>query len=177
MHAENIILAKNGFHSFFVLGGGDFNINHSHILGYAKSGQNPTFGIRNHYTDPEGNTWVSNVDEGTITNCVIYGDLDQELAFDTINPNGTTTLNFDFQFNMLLSDPVLTEPIFSNNYWNEEPLFMSIADGDFFYYSNSPLNNAGSNSFVNTITEAVGIGINGVPRSTPNPNIGAYERE
>ena len=166
--AENCILSKNGVHSFIVLGGGAFNFNHCTLLGYG-TGENVSaaVGISNFY----GGTGVlRGISEGTITNSLMYGNLEYELAIDTV-PDIAVTLNFDFQFNLIKSATQFTSPIFhpTNNIWEADPLLMNIEENDFHFFSTSPLNNSGGSMFPVTS----GADIEGVFRT--GPDIGAYE--
>ncbi len=174
---ENCAISRNLFHALFVLGGGDFNLNHCNLLGYASGSQNPAVGISNYYTNStDGNTYISNIDEGTITNSVIYGSQEQEIAFDTINPNGAANLSFTFDYNLIRSETIPTDNFFNNIIWNQNPLFESITEGmNFDFYSTSPLNGGANPVYANTIPEAMGIGMNNVPRDLSTPDLGAIE--
>ena len=147
--AENCIFAKNDVHSVLVLGGGDFNINHCHILGYADGGESGSaIGISNSYYNPNSaQTEISPIDEGVITNSVIYGYSDYELAIDTINPSQTFTFGFQFRNNLIKSDTPFIGSYFSDNDYNLDPLFINIEEGDFYFYSTSPLNNSSNPSY------------------------------
>ena len=167
--AENCVIAKNGIHSLLVLEGGDFNFNNCHLLGYANGNQgSAAIGISNYYANQSTQTTVvSSINEGTITNSVIYGNTDYEIAIDTIS-DVAITLNFDFQYNLIKSQTVFTSPIFNptNNLWNSEPLFINTNEYDFHFGSSSPLiDNAGPMS--------TPVDIEGNGRSIPD--IGAYE--
>lgn len=167
--AENCLIYKNQNHALLVLEGGDFNFNHCHLVGYSdQGGQVPAVGLSNAYYDPNsGTTYISSINEGVITNSVIYGTLDQELAFDTISDPGIT-LSFQFEYNLIRSQSVFTESFFSNNIWNQSPQFKSVTDSDFEFFSGSPLQDAGNNIFF-TPSDILG-------NSRLNvPDIGCYE--
>jgi hypothetical protein len=170
VEAENCILAKHGTHSLLVLEGGDFNLNHCHLIGYGNGQEvGAAVGISNYFVDQINQvTNVGSINEGTITNSVIYGNLDNELAIDTLS-DIAITLNFDFRNNLIRSTTVFTEPFYVDNIWNNEPLFYNIGDNDFHWYSTSPLD--GGASF--TFPTSSGLDIEGVVRS--GPDIGAYE--
>lgn len=166
VHAENCIISNNETHALLVLEGGDFNFNHCNLLGYG-SAKGPAVGISNYYTNPiSGITNVGSVHEGTMTNCVIYGNNDFNLALDTLQMNGVT-LNFQFSNCLIRSDSVFSDPYFTNVLWNQNPLFENTAQGDFLYLPNSPLNGNGLNT-------GLTLDIFGNPRQNP-PDIGAVE--
>jgi hypothetical protein len=176
--AENCIIDKNGVHALLVLEGGDFNFNHCNLLGYA-GGQDAgaAVGISNYFVDQvNGVTNIGSINEGTITNSVIYGDLDYELAIDTI-PDMAITLNFNFSNNLIKSEAIFTSSLFTANIWNQEPVFKNIPERDFSLYSTSPLIGAGSCSFPVTNSFSPGTDIVGYTRAVcPSaPDIGAYE--
>ncbi len=165
--AENCIIAKNGVHSLLVLEGGDFNFNNCHLIGYGTGGNSAAaVGISNYYSNPATQTTtIASINEGTITNSVIYGNINHELAIDTIS-DAAITLNFDFQYNLIKSETIFSSSIFTNNLWNNNPLFLDIGAYDFHYTSSSPLFNAGGPMSTPTDIEGIGRII---------PDIGAYE--
>jgi hypothetical protein len=171
--AENCVFAKNTIHSLLVLGGGDFNFNHCHLLGYSNSTESsPAVGISNSYYNPNSfQTEISAIDEGVITNSVIYGYSDYELAIDTINPSQTFNFGFQFTSNHIKSLTPFNGNYFSNNTYNIDPMFVNIQTGDYLYYSSSPLNNT-ANPLYPTLN---GLDIIETPRN-PISDKGAYEK-
>lgn len=172
--AENCIISKNGSHALIVLEGGDFNFNHCHLLGYGGfEDQASAVGISNYYVDQiNAVTNIGSINEGTITNSVIYGSLDHELAIDTI-PDVAITLNFSFESNLIRSQTIFSEPFYNNNIWNSNPFFINVSLNDYTFWPSSPTNDNGDGSFP-------------IVLSTPNsdilgnfrggtPDIGAYE--
>lgn len=171
--AENCLISNNGIHAFVVLEGGDFNFNNCHLLGYG-SGETSgaAVGISNHYNH-DGATYIDDIDEGTMTNCVIYGNLDHELVFDTIADVGVN-LNFQFTNNVIRSSTIFTEGFFTLNNWNANPQFIDVANRNYTYTS-GPLKDTGAN-ILNTIPQATWTSLNGNARPTGLArDIGAYE--
>jgi hypothetical protein len=101
-----------------------------------------------------------------LRNCVIAGNLDYELAIDTISALGVN-INFNISHSLIRSETTYNDPFYSNIIWNENPLFENTAQGDFLFLQNSPLNGAGINTAVFT-------DILGNSRNNP-PDIGAIE--
>jgi len=166
VRAENCIIHSNETHALLVLEGGDFNFNHCNLLGFG-SAKASAVGISNYYSNPiSGITNVGSIHEGTMTNCVIYGNDDFNLAIDTLHMNGVT-LNFQFSNCLIRSDSVFSDPFYTNVLWNQNPLFENTAQGDFLYLPNSPLNGNGINT-------GLSLDILGNPRQNP-PDIGAVE--
>ena len=164
--AENCIVSKCGTHALIILEGGDVNFNHCNLLGYGNS-QSPAVGISNFYNDyTNGTTNVGSINEGKFYNCIISGNLNSELAIDTIQMNGVS-LNFDFKNCLIRSETIFQDTFYQNTLWNDNPLFEDTAQGDFLFTSNSTLN---GNGIVSTVTND----ILGSPRNNP-PDIGAIE--
>ncbi len=166
--AENCVFAKNEFHSLFVLGGGDFDINHCDLLGYSNAGnQTPAVGISNYYVQ-NGTAFVGAINQGKIVNSVIYGNEEREIVFDTLSGN---TLNFQIQNNLIKKAETENNSIFMNNVYNQDPVFISIEESNFDWYSTSPLKAIGNQSLGNPI---VTIDIRQGNRGA-TPDAGAYE--
>lgn len=164
--AENCIIAKNGTHSLFVLEGGDFNFNHCNLLGYGSS-QNPSVGISNFYTDyTKKTTNVASIHEGKLYNCILSGNLETELAIDTIQMTGVS-LDFDFKNCLIKSKEIQKDAFYQSIFWNNNPLFTDVEKYDFKFSASSILNGTG-------ITTSVVTDIIGNPRNNP-PDIGAIE--
>ncbi len=164
--AENCIVSKCGTHALIILEGGDVNFNHCNLLGYGNS-QSPAVGISNFYNDyTNGVTNVGSINEGKFYNCIISGNLNSELAIDTIQMNGVS-LNFDFKNCLIRSEIIFQDTFYQNTLWNDNPLFEDTAQGDFLFTSNSTLN---GNGVVSSVTND----ILGSPRNNP-PDIGAIE--
>jgi len=171
VNAENCVIAKNGIHALAVIGGGDFNLNHCHLLGYGiGDNEAAAVGVSNWYTNSLlMQTEISSINEGTITNSLIYGNIDNELAIDTI-PNASLTLNFNFEYNLIKSSVIFGLPIFKpTNLWNQEPLLKDVPMNDFHFWSTSPLNDAGGALF----PTSNGLDLDGTSRI--GADIGAYE--
>lgn len=177
VRAENCVIDKNGTHALLVLEGGDFNFNHCHLLGYASGDEvGAAVGISNYYNTPGGTTNVSSINEGTITNSLIYGNLEHELAIDTIS-HVAINLNFNFRNNLIRSETVFASSIFSGNIWNQEPYLKNITERDYTAYSISPLIYGGDCAYPITNPLAPNQDIRAYARSLcpTAPDIGAYE--
>jgi hypothetical protein len=163
--AENCVFSKNEFHAFINLAGSGFDFNHCTFTGYATGKtQLPAIGISDFYSSTGNPTLVTDVN-GTIRNCVIYGNQENEIAFNLDNV-GTNTFSISHSL-IKLKEPG-TNPPYSNIIWNQDPLFKNSAEYDFTMWSTSPLIGAG-------VTTSVTKDINGNLRDLISPDIGAYE--
>jgi hypothetical protein len=167
--AENCVIAKNGNHALLVLEGGSFFFNQCNLLGYGTGqGTSPAIGISNYYNDySTGTQNIGSIPEGKIYNSVIYGNLESEIAFDTISDAGIN-LSFDFRNCLIKRTPAGTDPFYSTIFWNSNPLFTNVELNNFLFPNNSKLNNNANTSF------ATPFDIKGNPRGA-QPDIGAYE--
>jgi hypothetical protein len=168
--AENCIISNNGIHAFLLLRGGDFNFNHCHLLSYGQGDQvGAAVGITNYFNDT-----IGPINEGTITNSVIYGYGDYEVAMDT---STLGIINLLFDYNLIRAVNPFTDSFFGNNtVWNSNPAFLDLSTRDYKWNPGSPLNGQGSSIYQITNSSTSGSDIEGiVPRDPSNPDIGAYE--
>ena len=164
--AENSVIAKNGVHSIIMLEGGALNVNHCNLLGYGGS-SNPTVGISNYFTNSSTNTTnVGSIEECVFKNSVIAGNLQTELALDTLSVQGVS-LSFEFKNSLILSEVIPSESFYQNITWNGSTEFTDIPEDDYTFSSSSDLN---GNGVISTVFSD----ILGNPRMDP-PDIGAYE--
>lgn len=174
VHAENCIIARNGVQSVLFYGGSAFNFNHCNILGYGID-SSPALGISNYYVD-DNTQYLVDISEGTVTNSVIYGLLDYELAMDTVVELGAT-FTFNFKHNLIRSETEILDMFFDNtNLWNLDPFFKDTQLGDFEFWSMSALKDAGNGFYANDINTAIGVDIKTHTRPPGFlADIGAYE--
>ena len=164
--AENCIVSKCGTHALLVLEGGDFNFNHCNLLGYGSS-SSPAVGISNYFSNGFTNTTtIASINEESLTNCILTGNLETELAIDTVLVSGVT-VNFDFRNCLIKSKTVQTDVFYQSILWNNNPNFRDIPAFDYGFENNSILNGNG-------IISSVVTDIFGNPRNNP-PDIGAIE--
>lgn len=164
--AENCLIYKSGFHAFSNLAGSSFSFNHCSLLGYGSSEEQlPAVGIRNYY---ESDVFPL---EATITNSVIYGLYDNEFVVDTADITGAPML-FDMHHLVLKQlSSSMDFALGSNISKNADPLFKSIEENDFEFWSGSSL----SGQADPTTPTSNGKDLRGILRSLTAPDIGAIE--
>ncbi|MDC3252663.1 right-handed parallel beta-helix repeat-containing protein, partial [Crocinitomicaceae bacterium] len=129
VQAQNCLIARNGVHSLLVLEGGDFNFNNCHLLSYGTGGNAASaVGISNYFIS-DGIQTIGSINEGTLTNSVIYGNSNYELSMDTVSFG--TPLTFNISNNLIKSEAIFTDPFFSNNLWNLDPAFVNESEYNF----------------------------------------------
>jgi len=165
---QNSVISQNGMYGLLVLRGAAFDFTHCDIVGYGQS-KNSAVAIKNYYDGV-----ASNIPEGNFNNTVIYGVQDYELAFDTVNPNNSANL-INVKFNNCVirykeTGNDFSHPMFSGtNYFNQDPKFTSPGDNNFKPLPGSSLLDRGNPAY------ALPTDIDGNPRNTSTPDIGAYE--
>ncbi|MBU2019785.1 MAG: right-handed parallel beta-helix repeat-containing protein, partial [Bacteroidetes bacterium] len=146
--AENTALHGNGLHALLVLEGGAFNFNYCNLLNYFGASQSPAVGISNYFLNSAtGNLNIGEITEGTITNSVVYGNLETELAIDTMEFNGQKLWQFNFSNCVIAKKENLTASYYTNIQWNKNPFFFDVFNRDFNYLESSPLSNAASSMY------------------------------
>ncbi len=168
VRAENCIISKNGFHSLLVLGGGDFEFNQCHLLGYASDNETPAVGISNYFIQNGVNT-IAPITKGNLYNCVIYGNQNTEIVLDTLSG---TTLNFDIRNCLIKKETAENNSVYSFNVFNQDPQFKDIAAYDFDWWSTSAMKDIGNVSLgnPNVIQDILG------HSRSATPDVGAYEK-
>lgn len=166
VYGENVLVHSVGVHSLLVIQGADFTFNHCNFLGYGTGdGTTPSVGLSNKYTNNQG-TFVSSIPTGDFNNCVIYGNANEQLAFDTLKPVGVV-INFHFR-NCVIKRENLSSAIFTAC-GSGNPLFTNPGSDDFkFTSSSSSLNNNG-------LSIGVATDLLGHSRNFTTPDIGVYE--
>lgn len=166
--AENCLFSNNGFYSFFLLEGGDYDFSHCHFLSYGGEGTNPAVAIKNYFTRSDDITYVGDVETGNMTNCVIYGGIDDELVYDTIDPDGTLQLNYQYTNCLIKKSNPQSGTGFNSIFWNNNPQFISTEDRDYHSPASSILKDNGITG------TGVMMDLEGNPRDA-SPDIGCYE--
>lgn len=165
---DNLLVHSNGYYGFFLLEGGDYNFTHCHFLGFGSDGGQPAVAIKNYFTRSDGITYLGPINEGTITNSVLFGDGGNQLVYDTLNDQGVI-INFNYSNNLIRLENPVTHSNLIGIIWNENPLFNDLELKDYKYSVLSPLNNNANPIFSNLID------IEENTRSLTNPDIGVYE--
>jgi len=172
VEAENVVVTNTGVGAVILSIGGSYDFKHCTFANYwdYTTRQTSSVVLNNYYKDVNGNTQVRGLTKANFGNCIIYGNIDEELFLDK---NASGTFNYKFT-NCLLKT---THDITNATYYtagclkNADPLFENISNDDYMLQYNSPALDTGD---IN-IAALVPLDIRGSSR-TFKPDLGAYEK-
>lgn len=167
LRANNCLIHTCGQQNVAFIEGGEYELNHCTMATIGGVGinhaQQPTMAILN-YRDVSLTEYVGANLTAKLTNCIIYGPLDDELF---MNKKGSWDYNLTIE-NCLIkrTNPWLVAPI--NSIINQDPLFKDVSKWDYHLNSTSPAKAAGK--WQSTLPTD----LDGTIRANP-PTIGCYE--
>ncbi len=174
IRGNNCVFANCGQYAAALTIGGKYSFLQCTFADYwtGKPRTTPLLNLNNYYVDINGVTQVRNLDSAYFGNCILYGDLTDEVGLDTFAIAGVFNYKFDY---CLLKTALNTGSSlhFNSVIANQDPMF---ADQSINNYQLT----AGS---VNAIDKGnpvifIGTDLNNKPRPNPNtsyPDLGAYE--
>ena len=128
---------------------------------FIREDNQPLLGFDQNYVGPEGLTQDFSL---RISNCIVWGNLDNELLFGEVRPENPVGLSL---LNTILNSTDEDEERTEANLYNQEPLFVAPAESNYQLDSLSPAVDAGLNLDIEQ-------DLNGNPRDA-QPDVGAYE--
>ncbi len=134
---ENTLLADAGSYCAYLGWGGTYQLNHCTLANYfsASTRSTPSLVLNNYY-ETSGGDVIRNLENTSIRNTIVYGNLDEEFAVDT-SQFGIKDF-FISHFNVKVNDETFTNTSFySNIFRNNLPGFMDPFEGDFKLSSTS----------------------------------------
>ena len=166
IQANNCLITKCGQYAFAVTGGGQYDFTHVTIANYWTESTRETESVylQNYYTDINGNTQVRNIDWCNFTNCIVYGNIDNEFNYDELSPG---TINFTYTNSILKTNKSTSGSNYVSVLKNTNPLFTDENNGDFHLQSSSQAVDFGISSPITT-------DLDGNTRDA-NPDLGCYE--
>ena len=177
VQANNCVFANCGEYCAALYFGGNYRFLHCTFANYWNQGtsgtrQTPALYMQNYYDV------VRPLDSAYFGNCIIYGDLDNEIGLDSADQSGN---NFRFKFDHTLiriSDQTSTSngSQFISIIKNSDPYFSDTDNNIYELYSGSYAVDNGDISITN-IVPLLSTDIKGAARPNgPKPDMGAYER-
>ena len=166
IESENTLITNCGQYNLLISGGGKYVFNHATIANYWPDGvrQTPTVYAQNYYQDVNGNTQVRNIDSLNFKNCIIYGNIDNEFAIETLAPG---IINYAINYSIIKTTTNLTGNVGNNLLNPANYIFIDPFIHNYHLITGSVANNIG-------ITSSVAFDHDGVTRGSP-PDVGAYE--
>ncbi|MCA6364107.1 MAG: hypothetical protein IM638_13790 [Bacteroidetes bacterium] len=175
MEGENVLVYNCAEHCAVLGFGGRYRFIQSTFANYwnASNRTTPTVYIFNGYEAADGNIYNRPLTQCDIENCIIYGDKENELVLDS---NTTNNVPFQYRFRHCLlktNIPTSHPTRFVSNLINQNPDFTDVGERDYRPGAASAALNIGD--------PAVGIlvpfDLANLPRSSTQPDAGAYERQ
>jgi hypothetical protein len=183
MWSSNCVFANCGQYVAALTLGGSYKFEHCTFANYynfntggstsSGSRSTPLLIMNNYYIDVANTLQIRDMDSCYFGNCILYGDLDEEIGMDTstLAPGG-----FSYEFDHSLIKTTRSTPSGSHYnvaYKNVDPGFKDISANDY------QLKVTSSNSIDKGETSIfVGFDLNNQPRPNPTtsiPDLGAYE--
>lgn len=167
IESENTLITNCGQYNLLVTGGGKYVFNHATVANYWQDGvrQTPAVYAQNYYQDVNGNTQVRNIDSLNFKNSIIYGNIDNEFALETLAPG---SINYAINYSIVKTTTSLSGNV-SNNILNPANtyIFADYPTHNYHLTNVSPAINAG-------VVSSVIYDHDGVTRNNP-PDVGAFE--
>ncbi len=172
VRAENLIIGNCGEHTLLLALGGRYDFRHCTFANYynlpnSPIRRTPSIVLNNYYEDADGTIRVRELEQAFFGNSILYGSLQEELAFD-FHPGTSPSYVFDHCL-------VRTQHQTTGNPWpyvlvNQNPRFNASNTGDYRLLEDSPAIGAGSQQ----IAEGVPLDLLGQPR-LQRPDLGALQ--
>jgi hypothetical protein len=131
----------------------------------------PSLALNNYYVDYTNTLQIRNLDSAYFGNCIIYGNIDEEIGLDSSTFGGVFSYKFDHCFiktQLSMPDGLHYDHVLTNT----DPLFKNVPTNDYHLTANSQAIDYG------TTTIFVGKDLDDKDRPNPAtslPDIGAYE--
>ena len=171
IQAENDVVSNCGVHALILSIGGSYDFKHCTFANYwdYSTRQTSSVVLNNYYKDINGNTQIRDLTKADFGNCIIYGNIDEELFLDK---NASGLFNFKFNHCLLKTAHDITNATFYDTCLkNADPLFENTTTNDYMLQYNSPAIDTGDLG----IAAQVPLDIRGSSR-TAAPDLGAYEK-
>jgi hypothetical protein len=175
VQANNSVFANCGEYCTALYYGGDYRFLHCSFVNLWNNGnrQTPALYMQNYYDV------VRPLDSAYFGNCIIYGNLDNEIGLDSANESGD---NFKFRFDhtmIKISNQTSTANgiQFNSIIKNLDPGFTDAENNIYEITTSSPTNGAGKPSVITLNPAILNTDIKNISRNPTAPDMGAYEAE
>ena len=181
IEGENLAVYNCGEHCLVLNIGGEYEFNHCTFGNYWSYGNRQTTSVlmKNYYEDINQNIIVRPIDRADFRNCIVYGNLPNEVAWDKI-PNSDLEFHFDHTLIRVVKsdwDDVVDfadSDYFSDCKFNQNPNFVNPQDGNYQLDTLSAAKDEASPIWAGVVP----LDLLEVSRfQDDGPDLGAYERE
>ncbi len=174
IQAQNCLVSNCGFYNMAILAGGAYQFEQCTFANYWNYGQRsePSVIISNNFTNAEGQQIVYDLIQADFSNCIIYGDKDNELL---LSNDLSVPFNYLFENSLLKVEEefTLNPDHYTNVIKNINPNFINSYQLDYQLDTLSPAKDIGKLS----IGQAAPIDLNNNSHIADGlPDLGAYER-
>jgi len=174
----NCVFANCGQYVTALSIGGRYSFIHCTFADYwtgATARTTPVLALNNYYTSTGGTTFVRSLDSAYFGNCIIYGDLTNEVELDSAAAAGPGY--FSYKFDHCLLKTTLNTTIemlhYNSDYVNNDPGFKDAASNDF--RMNAATSFAVDKGNTSILISKDILNANRPNPSTSIPDLGAYE--
>jgi len=172
IRSYNCVFANCGQYVATLVNGGNYTFQHCTFADYwGGTIRNTSLLYINNYYTSGGSIYMNSLDSAYFGNCILYGNLSNEVGVDQAAGSG----NFNYKFENCLIKTTLTmsnDGVHYNNVLvNSDPLFMDTGKDNYELQISSPAIDKGYNSTIN-------YDLNNKVRPNPStsiPDLGAYE--
>ena len=151
---ENLLVTNCGQFGLALNFGGKYDFKHCTFANYYStlSRQTPNILLNNYYEDINGTMQNRDLEQANFSNCIIYGDNENELLLDN---NNESLFNYNFDHCLVKIDTTiynpLNDPYFNQCLINSDPRFIDVDIWNFELDSISPAINIGSETTANLV--------------------------
>ncbi len=171
---ENLLITNCGQYGVALNIGGKYDFKHCTFANYytTQSRQTPNVFLNNYYEDINGSIQLRELVQANFSNCIIYGDNENELLLDY---NNGADFNYNFDHCLIKIDTTIhnsnEDPFFNQCLLNKNPQFVDLDVWNFELDSISPAINIGSENTASLVP----YDINGNYRVLL-PDLGCFEK-
>lgn len=156
--------------------GGVYKLDHCTFANYWSNGgvrQSPSVLMTDWYEDVNGQIQYRSLEGSKLNNCIFWGNNAELTDFDELIVSVLSPLSQPLFYNCALDvqDQDFPLTLLESCTLDDAPDFASITNRDFHLASNNAIWNGGASQF------AIGLDLDGLPRSVGVPDKGCYERQ
>jgi len=165
--AVNSVFANCGLYNIVLSIGGNYSFKHCTAGNYwnYSTRTTPCLLLNNYYEDYNGNMQVRSLDSAYFGNCIIYGNINDELGLDRFSES--SIFNYKFDHCIIKTNLNISNTNYFTSVINSDPLFIDNSTVNYNILANSPAVNAGKH--LNILNDILGNNRDAMP------DIGAYE--